>query len=130
MRWRCLPPQSEDEGVPSTALREICLLKDLSHPNIVLLTDILHNDSKLTLVFEFLDQACLAPARHIARAQERYSRGIHFSSFLVQLPNSGSRTLVPPTTPLCAGFKKVSGVVHCQQSFGPGTQRRRSVITP
>jgi len=26
----------EDEGVPSTALREISLLKELSHPNIVL----------------------------------------------------------------------------------------------
>jgi len=25
----------EDEGVPSTALREISILKDLDHPNIV-----------------------------------------------------------------------------------------------
>ena len=25
----------ESEGVPSTALREICILRDLSHPNIV-----------------------------------------------------------------------------------------------
>ncbi len=27
--------ESEDEGVPSTALREISLLKELDHPNIV-----------------------------------------------------------------------------------------------
>lgn len=27
--------ESEDEGVPSTALREISLLKELEHPNIV-----------------------------------------------------------------------------------------------
>ena len=27
--------ESEDEGIPSTALREISLLKELKHPNIV-----------------------------------------------------------------------------------------------
>ncbi len=27
--------EGEDEGVPSTALREISLLKELQHPNIV-----------------------------------------------------------------------------------------------
>lgn len=27
--------ESEDEGVPSTAIREISLLKELEHPNIV-----------------------------------------------------------------------------------------------
>ena len=29
--------ESEDEGVPSTAIREISLLKELQHPNIVCL---------------------------------------------------------------------------------------------
>ncbi|KAH7724415.1 cyclin-dependent kinase 5-like isoform 1 [Aphelenchoides avenae] len=46
----------EDEGVPSSALREICLLKELKHPNIVRLYDVVHSDSKLTLVFEYCDQ--------------------------------------------------------------------------
>ena len=27
--------ESEDEGIPSTAIREISLLKELKHPNIV-----------------------------------------------------------------------------------------------
>jgi len=48
--------ESEDEGVPSTAIREISLLRELSHPNIVDLKDVIHADQKLYLVFEFLDQ--------------------------------------------------------------------------
>ncbi|KAG6841179.1 Cyclin-dependent kinase catalytic subunit [Blastosporella zonata] len=47
--------EAEDEGVPSTAIREISLLKELKNPNIVRLLDIVHADQKLYLVFEFLD---------------------------------------------------------------------------
>ncbi|XP_072164851.1 cyclin-dependent kinase 1-like [Diadema setosum] len=46
--------ESEEEGVPSTAIREISLLKELQHPNIVLLQDVLMEPNKLYLVFEFL----------------------------------------------------------------------------
>ena len=46
----------EDEGIPSTAIREIALLKQLQHPNIVRLFDVVHTEKRLTLVFEFLDQ--------------------------------------------------------------------------
>lgn len=46
--------ESEDEGVPSTAIREISLLKELQHPNIVKLECIVHQDKKLYLVFEFM----------------------------------------------------------------------------
>jgi cyclin-dependent kinase len=48
--------ESEEEGIPSTAIREIALLKELKHPNIVHLENVLHTDKKLTLVFEYLDQ--------------------------------------------------------------------------
>jgi len=41
--------------VPSTAIREISLLRELRHPNVVALHEILHVDQKLYLVFEFLD---------------------------------------------------------------------------
>jgi len=46
---------AEDEGVPSTAIREISLLKELQHQNIVRLKDVVHSEKKLHLVFEFLE---------------------------------------------------------------------------
>lgn len=46
--------ESEEEGIPSTAIREISLLKELQHPNIVCLEDVLMQENKLYLVFEFL----------------------------------------------------------------------------
>ncbi|KAI8980986.1 serine/threonine-protein kinase pef1 [Pilobolus umbonatus] len=45
-----------EEGAPSTAIREISLMKELKHPNIVRLQDIIHTENKLILVFEFMDQ--------------------------------------------------------------------------
>ncbi|VDP98021.1 unnamed protein product [Trichobilharzia regenti] len=41
--------ENDDEGIPSSAFREICLLKELKHKNIV-------SDSRLTIVFEYCDQ--------------------------------------------------------------------------
>lgn len=46
---------SEEEGVPSTAIREIALLKELAHPNVVKLLDVFCSTTKLVLVFEFLE---------------------------------------------------------------------------
>ncbi|KAF4710779.1 Cyclin-Dependent Kinase, partial [Perkinsus olseni] len=45
----------EDEGVPSTAIREVSLLKELKHPNIVKLLDVFCSQKKLYLIFEFVD---------------------------------------------------------------------------
>ncbi|GAA5941478.1 hypothetical protein JCM10213_006098 [Rhodosporidiobolus nylandii] len=47
--------EAEDEGVPSTAIREISLLKEMKDDNVVRLLDITHSETKLYLVFEFLD---------------------------------------------------------------------------
>ncbi|KAL2673960.1 Cell division control protein 2 [[Neocosmospora] mangrovei] len=48
--------ETEDEGVPSTAIREISVLREMNHPNVVSLLNIVHADShKLYLVLEFLD---------------------------------------------------------------------------
>nr|XP_033798086.1 cyclin-dependent kinase 1 isoform X2 [Geotrypetes seraphini]XP_033798087.1 cyclin-dependent kinase 1 isoform X2 [Geotrypetes seraphini]XP_033798088.1 cyclin-dependent kinase 1 isoform X2 [Geotrypetes seraphini]XP_033798090.1 cyclin-dependent kinase 1 isoform X2 [Geotrypetes seraphini]XP_033798091.1 cyclin-dependent kinase 1 isoform X2 [Geotrypetes seraphini] len=46
--------ENEEEGVPSTAIREISLLKELRHPNVVCLQDVLMQDSRLYLIFEYL----------------------------------------------------------------------------
>jgi len=46
----------EEEGVPSTALREISVLKTMNHPNVVKLLDIENCPKSLYLVFEFMNQ--------------------------------------------------------------------------
>jgi serine/threonine protein kinase len=45
-----------EEGAPSTAIREISLMKELKHNNIVSLQDVIHTEKTLTLVFEYMDQ--------------------------------------------------------------------------
>lgn len=49
--------ENEDEGMPSTAMREIAILKELDHPNIVNLHNVIYKpmEKKLHLVFEYLD---------------------------------------------------------------------------
>lgn len=46
----------EDEGIPSTTLREISVLRQLKHPNIVMLNDVVQSEGRLFLVFEFVDK--------------------------------------------------------------------------
>jgi cyclin-dependent kinase len=46
----------DEEGIPPTAIREISILKQLRHPNIVRLFEVIHTDKSLSLVFEFMDR--------------------------------------------------------------------------
>lgn len=50
--------ENEEEGMPSTAMREISILKELDHPNIVALKDVtyLPAEKKLYIIFEFVEQ--------------------------------------------------------------------------
>ncbi|GMR48233.1 hypothetical protein PMAYCL1PPCAC_18428, partial [Pristionchus mayeri] len=46
----------QEEGAPCTAIREVSLLRNLRHANVVTLHDIIHTDRILTLVFEYVDR--------------------------------------------------------------------------
>jgi len=46
--------EGEDEGVPSTSIREISILKELRHENIVKLIDVSLEEEQLFLIFEYL----------------------------------------------------------------------------
>jgi cyclin-dependent kinase len=70
------------EGIPSTAIREISLLKQLRHPNIVKLYDVVHTEKKLTLVFEFLDQDL---KKYLDACGEAGLEAYTIKSFLYQL---------------------------------------------
>lgn len=73
--------EAEDEGIPSTAIREISLLKELQHANIVRLYDVVHTEKKLTLVFEYLDQDL---KQYLDHCEGGLETGI-LKSFLYQL---------------------------------------------
>jgi Protein kinase domain len=49
--------ENEEEGMPSTAMREISILKELDHPNIVSLKDVtyLPGEKKLHIIFEYVE---------------------------------------------------------------------------
>ena len=51
-----IPLNCMEEGIPCTAIREIALLKEIHHQNIVRLLNVFHSDTKLTLVFEYCEQ--------------------------------------------------------------------------
>mmetsp|Transcript_44058 Transcript_44058/g.82382 ORF Transcript_44058/g.82382 Transcript_44058/m.82382 type:complete len:406 (+) Transcript_44058:3-1220(+) len=50
-----IPIQLDDEGVPATAIREVSLLKECDHPNVIRLYEVLSKERALYLVFEYVD---------------------------------------------------------------------------
>jgi len=62
--------EAEEEGVPSTAIREIALLKELSHDNVVKLLDVFCSTKKLVLVFELVENDLKKYMRSLGRPLE------------------------------------------------------------
>jgi serine/threonine protein kinase len=71
----------EREGVPTTVLREICLLRELTHPNIVNLMDIVVTERRLYLIFEFVD----SDLRKFIREQEGPIPGMQVKRIMYQM---------------------------------------------
>mmetsp|Transcript_6745 Transcript_6745/g.11630 ORF Transcript_6745/g.11630 Transcript_6745/m.11630 type:complete len:326 (-) Transcript_6745:129-1106(-) len=77
----------EEEGVPSTAIREVAVLKGAEHPNIVKLLDVYCTLGSVQLVFEFVDMNLKEHMRmhsnslgsaSICNFALQLTRGIHF----------------------------------------------------
>ncbi len=55
MALKSIRVDGEDDGFQSAVIREISLLRELQHPNIVQLKDVVYSNDKLRLVFEYLE---------------------------------------------------------------------------
>lgn len=60
-------PESENEGIPATTIREILLLRNLKHSTIINLMEVIHSEDKMYLVFEYINT-------DLKRMIELYSR--------------------------------------------------------
>jgi len=60
----------EDEGVPSTALREVAVLKELNSEYVVKLFEVFCSPSKLTLVFELMENDLKKYMKSLGRPME------------------------------------------------------------
>uniref|UniRef100_A0A8C6CVQ3 cyclin-dependent kinase n=1 Tax=Moschus moschiferus TaxID=68415 RepID=A0A8C6CVQ3_MOSMO len=70
-----------EEGAPCTAIREVSLLRNLKHANIVTLHDLVHTQRSLILVFEYLDRDLKQYLDHCGNLMSMYNVKI----FLFQL---------------------------------------------
>lgn len=74
--------EQDEEGIPSTAIREISLLRDLRHENVVALLDVVHEDGKLHLIFEYLDSDL---KKHMEASPSEYCRPYVIKKYLYQV---------------------------------------------
>jgi cyclin-dependent kinase 2 len=89
--------EHEDEGIPSTSIREISLLKELNHPNIVRLHDVIHSNKQLYLVFEYLDEDLKK----------------HIDTIRRQLRNEGKAYQLHPMIVKSFLYQLVKGIAFC-----------------
>jgi serine/threonine protein kinase len=75
-----------EDGVPPTAVREIALLREVVHPNVVALLDVINTERELTLVFEYMTfdlrrlmdtRSTAFDGRRLKRLVYQLLRGLH-----------------------------------------------------
>ena len=87
-----------EEGTPSTAIREISLMKELKHENIVSLYDVIHTENKLMLVFEYMD-------KDLKKYMDSY-----------QNPSGGTRGALDPATIKSFMWQLLRGIAFCHDN--------------
>ena len=93
--------------MPSTAIREISLLKELRDDNIVRLYEIIHQESRLYLVFEFLDLDLKKYMDNVASQPDGMGPGI------VTVSASANRNL---HTSSCAACTTATRTASCTET--------------
>jgi cyclin-dependent kinase 3 len=71
-----------EEGIPQTALREVSILQEIHHNNVVNLLDVIAAEGKLYLIFEFVEQDLKAA---IEKRRERPFSGAQLKKLVYQL---------------------------------------------
>lgn len=88
-------PVSDAEGIPGTTMREIAFLRELKHPNIVDLKDVVFDVPKLTLVFECCEMDL---AKYLRSKPNRQLPGheirLYMRQFLQGLAHMHSRSVL------------------------------------
>lgn len=87
-----------EEGTPSTAIREISLMKELKHENIVSLYDVIHTENKLMLVFEYMD-------KDLKKYMDSYTN-----------PQGGQRGALDPTIIKSFMWQLLRGIAFCHDN--------------
>ncbi len=81
--------------MPSTAIREITVLKELDHPHVVRLYDVVHVDLKIYLVFEYLNQ-------DLKKLLDRHPHGMEAAEARSYLWQILQVPLISSTHPTCS----------------------------
>jgi len=62
--------EDEEDGVPSSVIREVCLLRDFKHPNVVRLLQVHATEAQYSLVFEHIESDLHVALKRVRRARE------------------------------------------------------------
>lgn len=103
------PELLEEIGVPGTAIREIILLRELDHPNIVGLLEVTHVDLQLWLVFEY----CHNDLKHHIKHHMRQRRELLAQQVGGSDPTGRATRGLPMETCKRFVYQLLAGLAYC-----------------